>query len=344
MSTITATAPAATKSLKPILSRLTQHAVLTRDEAHEVLVGIARSEYNEPQIAAFLTVYMMRSITVEELKGFRDALLELCVPIDLSAYDPIDLCGTGGDGKNTFNISTLASFVAAGAGIKVAKHGNYGVSSGCGSSNVLEYLGVKFTSDKDVLERNIDEAGICFLHAPLFHPALKNVGPIRRSLGMRTFFNMLGPMVNPTAPKRQMVGVFSLELARLYAYLYQQTDKSFVICHALDGYDEVSLTGDVKMFSNRSERILGPKDLGLDSYLDPKSIGGGETVKASADIFVKVLSGEGTDPQNQVVCSNAAMAIHCVYPELSLSDAFQLATESLMTGRALRAFKTLIGE
>jgi anthranilate phosphoribosyltransferase len=332
------------KSLKEVLARLTQHHTLSREEAREVLTGIAKSEYNESQIAVFLAVYMMRSITVEELEGFRDALLELCIRIDLSDYDPIDLCGTGGDGKDTFNISTLASFVAAGAGIKVAKHGNYGVSSACGSSNVLEHLGVTFTTEKDILERNIEESGICFLHAPLFHPALKNVGPIRKALGMRTFFNMLGPMVNPTFPKKQMVGVFSLELARLYAYLYQQTDKNFVILHALDGYDEVSLTGDVKMFSNKTERILRPTDLGLTANLDPAAIAGGTSVEASAKIFVDVLSGAGTQAQNQVVCANAAMAVYCVFPELGLDDAFMIAKESLDSGRALKSFKSLIAQ
>lgn len=331
------------KSMKPVLTKLTQNQVLSREEAKQVLISIARSEYNESQIAAFLTVYMMRSITVEELEGFRDALLELCIRIDLSAYDPIDLCGTGGDGKDTFNISTLASFVTAGAGVKVAKHGNYGVSSKCGSSNVLEHLGVKFTSDKSILEKNIEESGICFLHAPLFHPALKNVGPIRKAIGMRTFFNMLGPMVNPTFPKKQMVGVFNLELARLYAYLYQQTDKNFVILHALDGYDEVSLTGDVKLFANKSERILRPTDLGLSRNLKATEIAGGDSIKASAKIFVDILKGDGTEAQNQVVCANAAMAVYCVYPEVSLADAFKIAKESLDSGRAYQSFKSLIG-
>ena len=327
--------------MKDILNKLIQHSVLTKLEAKEVLVDIAKGKYNNSQISAFLTVYMMRSITVEELEGFKDALLELCLHIDLSAYDPIDLCGTGGDGKDTFNISTLASFVAAGAGVKVAKHGNYGVSSKCGSSNVLESLGLKFTNDKEQLERDIDEAGICFLHAPLFHPALKNVGPIRKELAVRTFFNMLGPMVNPTFPNKQMVGVFSLELARLYAYLYQQTDKKFAILHSLDGYDEISLTSDIKLFSYREERIMKPSDFGV-SPIKAEQAKGGETIEESAKIFTDILNGEGTKEQNNVVCANAAMAVYCVTPGIEITDAFAIARESLESKKALASFKKLI--
>lgn len=326
--------------MKEILNQLISHKTLSKAEAKLVLTNIANGRYNHNQIAAFLAVYMMRSITVEELEGFRDALLELCHRVDLSDYDPIDLCGTGGDGKETFNISTLASFVVAGTGIKVAKHGNYGVSSVCGSSNVLEFLGVKFTSEKDILEKNIEKAGICFLHAPLFHPAMKNVAPVRKDLGMKTFFNMLGPMVNPSFPNKQMVGVFNLELARLYAYLYQQTDKQFVILHSLDGYDEVSLTSDFKLLSNNLDRMVKPSDLGV-KLLKPEEIAGGRDIKESAEIFIKILNGEGTVPQNNVVCANAAMAIHCYYPELSLKDAFKLGEESLMSKRALECFKKL---
>ncbi len=327
--------------MKEILTRLTAHQHLSKEEAKTVLMNIAKGEYNQSQIAAFLTVYMMRTVAVTELEGFRDALLELCLPVDLSAYDPIDLCGTGGDGKNTFNISTLASFVTAGAGIKVAKHGNYGVSSTCGSSNVLEYLGVNFTTDQSELERHIEEAGICFLHAPLFHPALKNVGPIRKELGMRTFFNMLGPMVNPSFPQKQLVGVFNLELARLYHYLYQQTDKQFVILHALDGYDEVSLTGEVKLFSNQTEKLTRPADFGV-SMVKQEEIVGGSDIKSSAKIFTKILEGKGTRVQNNVVCANAAMAIHCMYPELNIEDGFKIARESLESKKALEVLNKLV--
>ena len=326
--------------MKDILNRLIAHQTLERSEAKQVLTNIANGEYNNSQISSFLTVYMMRSITINELEGFRDALLELCVAIDLSEFDPIDLCGTGGDGKDTFNISTLASFVCAGAGIKVAKHGNYGVSSGCGSSNVLESLGVKFTNDKDFIRKAMDQAGICYLHAPLFHPAMKNVGPVRKELGMKTFFNILGPMVNPSFVKKQLVGVFSLELARLYGYLYQNTDKQFVILHALDGYDEISLTGDVKYITNEREGLIRPKDFGV-QQIKAEELTGGDTVESSAKIFVDVLSGNGTETQSNVVCANAAMAIHAALPHMGPKDGFDLAMESLKSGKALNALKTL---
>jgi anthranilate phosphoribosyltransferase len=249
--------------MKQILLKLTAHQFLEREEACDVLIRIARSEYNQSEVSAFLTVFMMRSITVDELAGFRDALLELCLHTDLSDFNTIDLCGTGGDGKNTFNISTLASFVVAGAGEKVAKHGNYGVSSNCGSSNVMEFYGYEFTNDRDTLLKQLENAGICFLHAPLFHPAMKAVAPIRRELGLKTFFNMLGPMVNPSFPKNQLTGVFNLETARLYNYIYQRTDKNYSIVYSLDGYDEISLTSAFKIISNHEEQLLFPKILGL---------------------------------------------------------------------------------
>ena len=312
---------------------------MTKEEAKSVIVNISKGDYNESQIAAFLTVYMMRSITIDELEGFRDALLELCLRVDLQGYNPIDLCGTGGDGKDTFNISTLASFVTAGAGVKVTKHGNYGVSSSCGSSNVMEHLGIKFSNEKDFLEKSIDEAGICFLHAALFHPAMKKVAPIRRNLGVKTFFNMLGPMVNPAFPKNQVVGVFNLELARMYGYLYQKTDKNFTILHALDGYDEISLTGNTKTISNDTEGILKPQDFGV-SEINAKDIASGSSIESAAQIFVDVLSGKGTEPQNNVVCANAGMAIATVNG-LTPKEGFELAKESLLSKRGLEAFKKL---
>ncbi|MFD0862580.1 anthranilate phosphoribosyltransferase [Sungkyunkwania multivorans] len=325
--------------MKTILNRLINHEVLSKDEAKQVLVNIAKGDYNHSQIAAFLTVYMMRSITIKELEGFRDALLELCLAVDLSAYDPVDLCGTGGDGKDTFNISTLSSFVTAGAGIKVAKHGNYGVSSSCGSSNVMEYLGIKFSNDRDFLEKSIDKTGICVLHAPLFHPAMKNVAPIRRELAVKTFFNMLGPMVNPAFPKNQMVGVFNLELARMYGYLYQNTDKRFTILYALDGYDEISLTGNTKTISNNADGMLKPEDFGVSAH-SQRDIYGGDTVESSAEIFMNVISGKGTAAQNNVVCANAGMAIATV-KGLQPREGFELAKESLMGGKALETLKKL---
>ncbi|WP_422859281.1 anthranilate phosphoribosyltransferase [Flagellimonas sp. S174] len=323
--------------MKETLNRLINHEILSKEDAKQILVNIAKGDYNTSQIAAFLTVYMMRSITIEELEGFRDALLELCLAVDLSDYNPIDLCGTGGDGKDTFNISTLASFVTAGAGIKVTKHGNYGVSSKCGSSNVMEFLGIKFSNEADFLKKSIEEAGICVLHAPLFHPAMKNVAPIRRELAVKTFFNMLGPMVNPAFPKNQMVGVFNLELARMYGYLYQNTDKNFTVLHALDGYDEISLTGATKTISNGSEGMLSPSDFGI-SKVNAEAIVGGDDVSDSAQIFMNILQGKGTEAQNNVVCANAGVAIATV-EGVSPKEGFEKAKESLLGGTGLRTLK-----
>jgi anthranilate phosphoribosyltransferase len=275
---------------------------------------------------------MMRSITVNELQGFRDALLELCLAVDLQTYDPIDLCGTGGDGKDTFNISTLSSFITAGAGVAVAKHGNYGVSSACGSSNVLEALGVKFSNDKDHLKRAMETANICVLHAPLFHPAMKNVAPIRKALGIKTFFNMLGPMVNPSFPKHQMVGVFNLELLRLYNYLYQKTDKNYSIVHDLGGYDELSLTNNAKIATNHSELLFSPDDLDLKS-ITAESIFGGNTVKEATEIFESIISGRGSKAQNAVVCANAGLAI-ATAKQITHKEGFEYAKESLLSGKA----------
>jgi anthranilate phosphoribosyltransferase len=327
--------------MKQILNHLFEHKTFTREQSKEILTAIAQGKYNNSQMAAFMTAYCMRSITVHELEGFRDAMLELCLPVDLETDQLIDLCGTGGDGKDTFNISTLASIVVAGAGYKVAKHGNYGVSSGCGSSNVMEFLGCKFTNDNDKLKRNIDNANICFLHAPLFHPAMKTVAPIRRELGVKTFFNMLGPLVNPAKPKNQLVGVFNLELARIYAYLYQKSDVKYTILNALDGYDEVSLTCDFKTFSADGERINSIESLGFEQ-LNPNEILGGNSVSESAAIFMKVLDGEATSAQNNVVLCNAALAIKTIEPGKSFSDCFYEAEESLISKRALKSFKNLV--
>jgi len=325
--------------MKTVLNRLINHEILTKEEAKNVLVNISNGSYNPSQIASFLTVYMMRSISIDELAGFREALLELCIRIDLSAYNTIDLCGTGGDGKDTFNISTLSSFVAAGAGIKVAKHGNYGVSSISGSSNVMEKLGVKFSNDTSFLEKCIDQAGICILHAPLFHPAMKNVGPIRKELGVRTFFNMLGPMINPSFPKNQLVGVFNLELARMYAYLYQNTDINFTILHSLEGYDEISLTCPTKTITKTMEGIIKPEDFGVRQLLQSE-IEGGKTIEESAAMFMNIISGKGTEAQNNVVCANAGMAIATVTKCTPL-EGFELAKESLLSGKGLASLNKL---
>lgn len=330
--------------MKEILNYLFEHKTLSKAEAREVLVNIAAGRYNHSQVSSFLTVYMMRSITVEELEGFRNALLDLCHRVELDAYNPIDLCGTGGDGKDTFNISTLSSFVVAANGIAVAKHGNYGVSSSCGSSNVLEALGIQFTTDKDKIERSIAEHNICFLHAPLFHPAMKSVGPIRKDLGVKTFFNMLGPMVNPAFPKRQVVGVFSLELARMFGYLYQQQpDVHYSILHTLDGYDEISLTSPFKVIADSKEQLLDAGDLGL-GRLEHSQIKGGEGIAGSAEIFLKVIKGEGTAAQRDVVAANAGMAIHCARPETAIPEAVALAKETLQSGKAYALFNRLIND
>src|SRR5690606_12814694 len=297
--------------------------------------------YHSQQIAACMTAYGMRSIRVEELGGFRDAMYDLCLKMDFDGYDLIDMCGTGGDGKNTFNISTLASFVVAGAGYKVAKHGNVGVSSGCGSSNVMEYLGYQFTNDKPTLQRQLDEANICFLHAPLFHPAMKTVAPIRRALGVKTFFNMLGPLTNPANPRFQSVGVFSLELARLYGYLYQNTDKQYSIIHALDGYDDISLTGDFKVITKQGEHYFTVEDLGF-TPVRAEELAGGDNVEEAAKIFKTIIEGKGNDTQNNVVLTNAAFAIKTFHPGKSFGDCYYEAEASLLGLKALDSLKKLI--
>ncbi len=327
--------------MKETLQYLFDHKTLGKEDAKFVLTNMAQGNYNDAEIAAFISVYLMRSITVEELAGFRDALLELCTPVDLSEFNTIDVCGTGGDEKNTFNISTLTSFVVAGAGEKVAKHGNYSVSSACGSSNVLEYFGYKFTSDSDRLKREMDRCNICFLHAPLFNPAMKNVAPVRRSLRIKTFFNMLGPMVNPSFPQNQMVGVFSLDVARLYNYLYQESDKKYCIIHSLDGYDEISLTGQFKSFTMLTERTLSPGDLGL-NRVTADQIFGGSTVEKAAGIFLKILEGKGNRAQNDVVIANAAFALYCMDESKGLVSGIERARQSLESGAALKAFKLLV--
>lgn len=326
--------------MKDILNRLINHDTISTEEAKQVIVNISNDMYNPSQIACFLSVYMMRSITIEELTGFRNALLELCVSVDLEDFNAIDIVGTGGDGKNTFNISTLSSFITAGAGVHVSKHGNYGVSSTSGSSNVMEKLGVKFSNDEDFLKRCLDKAGICILHAPLFHPAMKNVAPIRRELGVKTFFNMLGPMVNPSFPKHQSLGVFSLELLRLYSFMYQKTDMNYSIVYALDGYDEISLTGKAKIVSNHSEKLFSPEDLGL-KKIKQEAIFGGNTVEEASKIFVDIISGNGSEAQNNVVCANAGLAI-ATSKQISHQEGFEMARESLNSGKAKASLDKLI--
>lgn len=328
--------------MRKILDYLINHRTLDRREAGEVLTNIAENKYSEPEIAAFITVFLMRSITVEELSGFRDALLNLCIKTDLSDFDTIDVCGTGGDGKDSFNVSTLTTFVLAGAGIKVAKHGNYGVTSVCGSSNILEYYGYKFSSDSDKLKREIDKCGVCFLHAPLFNPAMKTVAPVRRALKVKTFFNMLGPLVNPSMPRAQFTGVYNLELARLYNYLLQNSGIRFAIVHSLDGYDEVSLTSGFKYILNGAEQILTPEMLGYEiTYKD--ELKGGCTVAGAAGIFIDLLEGRGTKSRNNIVIANSQLAIKCYDPSRSMEECRMIAEDSLSGGKALESFRKLIG-
>ena len=326
--------------MKSIIQRLTHYEQLSKDEARNLLVDISEGKYNPGSIAVLLTVFMMRPITIVELEGFRNALLELCKKVDLGDIETIDLCGTGGDGKNTFNISTLASFVVAGAGIPVTKHGNYGVSSVSGSSNVLESLGVKFSSDDDFLKRSLNEAGICFLHAPLFHPAMKNVAPVRKELGLKTFFNMLGPMINPAFPKHQLVGVFDLELMRMYGYLYQKGEKNYTILHSLSGHDEVSLTADCKFITNEKTGIFSASELGI-SKIQEEEIFGGKSLENASRIFRQIISGKGTEAQNNVVAANAGIAISMV-KNIPVKDGFELAKENLLNGNAEKSLNKLI--
>jgi anthranilate phosphoribosyltransferase len=327
--------------MKKILQHLFEHKSLDRQTACDVLAGIGKGVYNDHELTAFMTVYLMRSITIEELLGFRDALLELCHPAGLGDIHTIDIVGTGGDGKNTFNISTLSCFIVAGAGQPVAKHGNYGASSISGSSNVMERLGYKFKNEAGALKRELDQAGICFLHAPLFHPALKMVAAIRKNLAMRTFFNMLGPLVNPAHPQFQLVGVFSLEMARIYTYLLQQTGKPFTIIHSLDGYDEISLTSDTKVVTQEGERILTPEQLGKRSVL-PGDIYGGQTPEEAAAIFLKILRGEGSWAQMAVVLANAAMALYGSGNYKTYEEAYACGVESLESGKAYACLQKLV--
>jgi anthranilate phosphoribosyltransferase len=327
--------------MKKILQYLFEHKTLSRDSAKEVLVNIGKGIYNEHEVTAFMTVYLMRSITIDELQGFRDALLELCVKVDLNDYETMDIVGTGGDGKNTFNISTLACFIVAGTGQKVAKHGNYGASSVSGASNLMEQLGYIFSTDDNKLKKEIGKANICFLHAPLFHPALKAVGPIRKNLAMRTFFNMLGPLANPANPAYQLVGVYNLEMARIYTYMLQPGGKPFTIIHSLDGYDEISLTTDTKVITNKGESIMTPEQLGK-RMVSPQDIGGGNSVEEAAKIFLAILKGEGTWAQNAVVLANAAMALHCTGNYKTYDEAYHAAVESLESGKADQSLWSLI--
>lgn len=327
--------------MKKILQYLFEHKTLSREEAKEILIQISKGQYSEHEVTSFVTVFLMRSITIQELMGFRDALLSLAVRVNLGADDAIDIVGTGGDGKDTFNISTLACFIVAGTGQKVIKHGNYGASSVSGASNVMEKMGYIFKNEEAALANEVKEAGICFLHAPLFHPALKAVGPMRKNIGVRTFFNMLGPIVNPAQPKYQLIGVYNVEMARIYNYVLQSLEKDFTLIHSMDGYDEISLTADTKVVTNKGEFVKSPIEL-ANIKLTQESLHGGDTVDAAAAIFKNILEGKGTEAQNAVVLANAAMALMVTGKYEQYEAAFAAASTSLKTGAANQALQKLI--
>ena len=327
--------------MKEILYQLFDYQYLTRDQAREVLFAIVKGDVPETQIASLITPFLMRSISVDEILGFRDALLEMRVQADLSDYDPLDIVGTGGDGKNTFNISTTACFVVAGAGYPVVKHGNYGATSISGASNVIESLGVRFTTDRDQLRRSLDSCGLAYLHAPLFSPALKAVAPVRKSLGVRNFFNVLGPLVNPVQPRHQMLGVYNLAMSRLYSYIYQAENKRFSIVHSLDGYDEISLTDSFKVVSNRGEQLFSPADLGFET-IPQESLSGGDTPEEASQIFRQVLAAEGTEAQMNAVLANAAFGIQTIEQLKPIGECLEIAKDALYGKKALRTLEKFI--
>ena len=327
--------------MKEILSYLFEKNTLNQQEAKETLIQMGQGKFSDPEIASFLTVYLMRDITAEELGGFREALLDLSVQIDMSDYSTIDVCGTGGDEKNTFNISTLTAFVLAGAGIKVVKHGNYAVSSACGSSNILEHFGYKFSNDPAKLRREIEQVNLCYLHAPLFHPAMKFVGPVRKSLKLKTFFNLLGPLVNPTRPKNQLAGVFSEKVIDLYHQVFLNAGVNHYIVYSLDGYDEISLTADFRAVSEKEDLLYSPEILGFER-IRANEIFGGANVKEAAAIFSDILEGKGTTAQADVVIANACFGIKCFFPEKSIEDCLSMARESVESRKALEVLTNLI--
>ena len=327
--------------MKEILQKLIAHKTLTIQEATETMLRIGNGQCNEVQITAFITTYLLRQITIDELIGFKNALLQMCLPINLGNTISTDIVGTGGDGKNTFNISTLSCIIVAGAGHKVVKHGNYGITAVSGSSNVLEQLGYTFTNNPSKLLTQLDKTNICFLHAPLFHPALKNVANVRRNLGLKSIFNLLGPLVNPAQPSHQIIGVYNLEVARYYQYVLQQSNSTYCIINTLDGYDEISLTTDTKVINNQGEQIYSPEYLGKRT-VTPSHLYGGNTVAEAAQLFIQIINGNGTWAQNAVVLANAAIAIQNLLPNLSYAAAFEQAVQSLESGAAKNILNTLI--
>lgn len=327
--------------MKDILGKMFENKNLSREEARDVLLNISDGLYNESQLSSFMTVFLMRSITTEELSGFCDAIMSRKEDVNLNVDGAIDIVGTGGDGKNTFNISTASCFVVAGAGYRVVKHGNYGSTSVSGASNLLEYFGVRFSKESSVLQRSLDESNMAYLHAPLFSSALKNVSGVRKALGVRTFFNMIGPLVNPTVPKNQMLGVFNLKLARLYKYIYESRNTNYMIVHSLDGYDEISLTDKFKIFSRGYEKIMSHLDLKLSKGKE-KDIGCGGTIESSAKIFMNVLGDESNESQKSCVIANAGFAIKCLDFKIGLEEAISIARDSIESGRAKASFKKFL--
>lgn len=327
--------------MKQILYRLFEHQYLGREEARKILEEIAAGKYSDTQVAALITVFLMRSISVEELSGFRDALMDMRLNIDLSEYSPIDIVGTGGDGKNTFNISTAACFVVAGAGYHVVKHGNYGATSISGASNVMEMHGVKFSSDRDKLARSIGECGMAYLHAPLFNPTLKAVAPVRKSLAVRSFFNLLGPLVNPAKPAYQLLGVYNLPLLRLYSYTYQQSGVRFGVVHSMDGYDEISLTSEFKVTTAESEKVYTPEMLGMERCRE-EELYGGDSVEEASRIFDDVLQTKASRAKMNCVITNAAFAIRVINPQKSIEQCIDEARNSLYGMKALEVFNKFL--
>ncbi len=325
-----------------IFNRLLNHEELQREETKNLLVAITQGELNDPEIAALLTAIQMRGITVEELLGFRDGILETGVPVPLQCDRYIDVVGTGGDRKNTFNISTTACFVIAGAGYKVAKHGNFSATSVSGASNVIKNHGVMFTDDADKLNRSLDECGIVYLHAQLFAKAMKFVGAIRKALPFPTFFNLLGPIINPSKPQCQLLGVANLNQMRLYQQVYQRIGIDYGIVNSIDGYDEISLTSDFKVTTNDYERVFKPADLGFD-IARPEELVGGATEEEAAQIFDAVLQGTALQAQKNIVMANAAFAIQVLEKgKKSIEECIDIARESLDSGKALSTFRRFV--
>lgn len=326
--------------MNTILKQRFKKQSLSKQSAYEALMLIGQGKCHTNEMTAFITSYILQKITVEELLGFKQALMDLCIKMDFSDHETIDICGTGGDGKHSFNISTVTGLVLAGAGYKVTKHGNYGVSSICGSSHVMEYLGYKFTNDEYTLKKQLESANFCMLHAPLFHPAMKFVAPIRKTLKVKTFFNILGPLVNPSSPNYQLIGVYNLEVARLYHYLLQNSSTTYQVIHSLDGYDEISLTGSAKVYSNSNEYILSPEDFSF-KPIAPSQLKGGQSVKDSAQILIDILKNDSTKEQKSVVMANTALAIQTIEPNKELTECLHIAQASIESGRAYQTLKKI---